>query len=197
MSAGFYWVLFIANGWNESVGFSLASCPSWRRRTSARCPQGCSHQPGHSGLAGKRGSVNTASVQLVLKSLVENTGGLSLLNLAQNRARLLDSLCILLDFADTDAVVLLVPLLERGCIDLDDATLHQGVGADQLVVGGVVRELSRQHLRVTNSVAQEKFPVSRRRARYLVLPPRTRTVRTRLCPILVPAGWRPNSNLRF
>lgn len=32
----------------------------------------------------------------------------------------------------------LVPLTEGGSIDLDDGGLGQGVGADQLVVGGVV-----------------------------------------------------------
>lgn len=32
----------------------------------------------------------------------------------------------------------LVPLSEGGCIDLDDGTLDQGVGTDQLVVGSIV-----------------------------------------------------------
>jgi hypothetical protein len=34
--------------------------------------------------------------------------------------------------------VRLVPLTERGGIDLNDSTLDKGVGSDQLVVGGVV-----------------------------------------------------------
>lgn len=32
----------------------------------------------------------------------------------------------------------LVPLLEGGSVHLDDGVLHQGLGTDQLVVGGVV-----------------------------------------------------------
>jgi hypothetical protein len=49
-------------------------------------------------------------------------------------------LALLLLSATTDglAVVSLVPLTERSSIDLDDGGLGQGVGADQLVVGGVV-----------------------------------------------------------
>jgi hypothetical protein len=35
-------------------------------------------------------------------------------------------------------VVRLIPLAERGSIDLDDGVLDQGTGTDQLVVGGVV-----------------------------------------------------------
>lgn len=37
-----------------------------------------------------------------------------------------------------DSVVLLVPLLEGGGINLDDGSLNEGVGTDQLVGGGVV-----------------------------------------------------------
>merc|ERR1712162_68683 len=118
MSAGFYWVLFIANGWNESVGFSLVLLAHLGDvELQLVALKDVAISPATLAWPGREAGVNTASVELVLKSLVEDTGGLSLLNLAQNIARLLDSLCILLDFADTDAVVLLVPLLERGCID--------------------------------------------------------------------------------
>jgi hypothetical protein len=41
---------------------------------------------------------------------------------------------------------------------------------------------------VVCSEAQAKFPESRRRARYLRLPPRTRTVWMRFAPSLVLAG---------
>merc|ERR1719231_1908257 len=51
--------------------------------------------------------------------------------------------------------------------------------------------------RVQFSLPQLKFPVSRRNARTLVLPPRQRTRRTRLPPIFVIDGGRPISNLRF
>jgi hypothetical protein len=50
---------------------------------------------------------------------------------------------------------------------------------------------------VTFSEPHAKLPVSRRSARYLCPPPRTRTVWIRFAPSLVPAGWRPSSNFRF
>lgn len=52
-------------------------------------------------------------------------------------------------------------------------------------------------LRVQPSEAQVKLPESRRRARYLWLPPRVRTVWMRLAPIRVFAGWRPASKALF
>ena len=52
-------------------------------------------------------------------------------------------------------------------------------------------------LRDMPSEPQEKLPASRRRARYLVLPPRVRTRWIRLVPIRVLAGWRPFSNALF
>ena len=52
-------------------------------------------------------------------------------------------------------------------------------------------------LRVQTSEPQLKLPVSRRRARCFMLPPRQRTSRVRLGPILVIAIWRPISNFRF
>jgi len=52
-------------------------------------------------------------------------------------------------------------------------------------------------LRVTCSDAHAKFPDSKRRARYLTLPPRVRTVWIRLGPSLVLAGCRPSSNFLF
>jgi hypothetical protein len=39
-----------------------------------------------------------------------------------------------------DSVVLLVPLLEGGSVNLDDGSLDEGVGTDQLVRGGVVSD---------------------------------------------------------
>merc|ERR1719382_2104129 len=42
-----------------------------------------------------------------------------------------------------------------------------------------------------------KLPLSRRRARYFMLPPRQRTGRTLLAPNLQSAAGRPISNLRF
>lgn len=51
---------------------------------------------------------------------------------------LLGSLGLLASSADGLAVVGLVPLSEGGGVDLDDGALGQGVGSDQLVVGGVV-----------------------------------------------------------
>ena len=50
---------------------------------------------------------------------------------------------------------------------------------------------------VTCSLPHAKLPESRRSARYLRLPPRTRTVWMRFGPNLVMAGWRPSSNFLF
>lgn len=63
--------------------------------------------------------------------------GVGLLDLLLGLA-LLGSLSLLASSADGLAVVGLVPLSEGGGIDLDDGALGQGVGSDQLVVGGVV-----------------------------------------------------------
>jgi hypothetical protein len=109
----------------------------------------------------------------------------------------------------------LIPLSERRRIDLNDSSLDERVGPDQLVVRSVVHLqnmslvakniLSRvihttliiRVLRVTCSEPQAKLPESRRRARYLRLPPRTRTECMRFTPSLVLAAWRPSSNFRF
>lgn len=42
---------------------------------------------------------------------------------------------------DLHTVVGLVPGSEGGSINLDDAVLHKGLGADQLVVRGVVHDI--------------------------------------------------------
>jgi len=70
--------------------------------------------------------------------------GITSLELAKNVLGLLDvggGLAVLLLLADLDTVVLLVPLTEWGGIDLDDAALHEGVGTQQLVIGGVVHNI--------------------------------------------------------
>jgi hypothetical protein len=98
------------------------------------------------GLAGTAGDdgVDTTSLELLLEGGVDlarggEAGGLLLLD----RLALLDLLegLALLDLAtaaDRLAVVGLVPLTEGRSVDLDDGGLGQGVGADKLVVGGVV-----------------------------------------------------------
>jgi hypothetical protein len=48
--------------------------------------------------------------------------------------------------ADLHAVVGLVPLTKWGGIDLDNGVLDQCLGADQLVVGGVVDDVNNAHL---------------------------------------------------
>jgi hypothetical protein len=63
--------------------------------------------------------------------------GIALLDLLDLFA-LLGGLGLLASTAERLAVVGLVPLTEGGGVDLDDGALGQGVGADQLVVGGVV-----------------------------------------------------------
>merc|ERR1719222_982381 len=56
---------------------------------------------------------------------------------------------------------------------------------------------NRRTFRVQFSEPHAKLPVSRRRARYFLLPPRQRTVRTRFSPSLQSATGRPISYLRF
>lgn len=98
------------------------------------------------GLAGPAGNdgVQATSLELLLESGIDlavggKAGGLLLLD----GLALLDDLFLLAGLllastADGLAVVGLVPLTEGGGVDLDDGGLGQGVGADQLVVGGVV-----------------------------------------------------------
>jgi hypothetical protein len=102
------------------------------------------------GLAGTAGddSVQATGLELLLDggldlALGGEAGGLLLLDgLALldllNLLALLGGLGLLASAAKGLAVVGLVPLTERGGVDLDDGALGQGVGADKLVVGGVV-----------------------------------------------------------
>ena len=82
-------------------------------------------------------------------------------------------------------VVSLVPLTERSSVDLDDASLDNGVGPDKLVVRGVVDDTNDTGLagRVLGSPGE----VARleTEARCFSLPPRVRTVWIRLAPSLV------------
>merc|ERR1719473_1086967 len=55
-------------------------------------------------------------------------------------------LFVALLLADLHPIMLLIPLLERGRIDLDDATLHECVGADELIVGRVVHHIQDANL---------------------------------------------------
>jgi hypothetical protein len=96
------------------------------------------------GSAGNDGK-DAASLELLLDGGLDLAlGGKAGSLLLLDRAALLDNLLLglalllLASSADGLAVVGLVPLAEGGSIDLDDGGLGQGVGADQLVVGGVV-----------------------------------------------------------
>jgi hypothetical protein len=92
--------------------------------------------------AGRHNSVQTTGLELTLNSRLD----LALLSKASSLLLhnavgllLLGGLGLLLaTTADGLAVVSLVPLTERSSIDLNDGRLGQGVGADELVVGGVV-----------------------------------------------------------
>ena len=92
-------------------------------------------------LAGARrdGGVETAGLELLKDGVVEGglleTGGV--LGLDAGGGGGVDALGAGL-LSDVQSVVLLVPLTERGGVNLDDGGLDQGVGADQLVVGSVV-----------------------------------------------------------
>ena len=61
--------------------------------------------------------------------------------------------------ADLDTVVLLVPLTVWGGIDLDDAALHEGVGTQQLVIGGVVHNI--QHTSALGDGCQKNRSVGK------------------------------------
>lgn len=99
------------------------------------------------GLAGPAGNdgVDATGLELLLESGVDLAGGgkagslllldgVALLRILGRGVALLD----LPAAADGLAVVGLVPLTEGSGIDLDDGGLGQGVGADELVVAGVV-----------------------------------------------------------
>jgi len=95
------------------------------------------------GTAGDDGK-ETTGLELLLDGVLDlalggETLGLLLLNRLGALDLLLDdTLSLLASAADGLAVVGLVPLTEGGGVDLDDGGAGQGVGADQLVVGGVV-----------------------------------------------------------
>ena len=103
---------------------------------------------GTAGLAGPAGDdgKETTGLELLLKGAVDlarllETSGLLLLD----RVALLDllgglALLLLATAAEGLAVVGLVPLTEGSGVDLDDGRLGEGVGADELVVGRVVRD---------------------------------------------------------
>jgi hypothetical protein len=102
------------------------------------------------GLAGTAGDdgEKTTGLELLLDGVLDLAlGGVASGLLLLNGLALLDILGVLallgglgLLASPTDglAVVGLVPLTEGGGVDLDDGTLGQGVGADELVVGRVV-----------------------------------------------------------
>ncbi len=95
------------------------------------------------GDAGKK----SARGELLVQSRVQSAGLLALSDLSLH---VVGTLLLFLGFgllgvvlldANLDTVVLLVPSLERSGIDLHDGVLHQGLGAHQLVVGGVVHDI--------------------------------------------------------
>lgn len=99
--------------------------------------------------SGGNAGQQTTGGELLVKGRVKGAGLLALGSLSLDVVRrllLLSALSSgllgssLLD-TDLDTVVLLVPGLERSGIDLDDGVLHQGLGAHQLVVGGVVDDV--------------------------------------------------------
>lgn len=101
------------------------------------------------GTAGNNG-VQATGLKLLLENGVDLAAGskslglllldgLALLGLLLDLA-LLGGLGLLASTAEGLAVVCLVPLPEGGGVDLDDGAAGQGVGADELVVGRVVRD---------------------------------------------------------
>jgi len=90
---------------------------------------------------GRDGGVQAASGELLVEVGVDlvalAAGGELSLHTLGLLGDLHLSITALLD-AELLTVVLHVPLLEGGGIDSDDGALHEGLGADHLVVGGVV-----------------------------------------------------------
>ena len=83
--------------------------------------------------------------ELVNDLLLLDNGLLSLLELGNHGLALALHLGQVIELqrtlADLAGVVLLEPGLEGGGIDLDNASLHDGVGTHELVVGGVVHNV--------------------------------------------------------
>ena len=102
---------------------------------------------GSAGLAGSRAdsSQESSGLELLGKSLLEDSLGVSGSHLSLDVARLLHGLSLngggtgLLGQVNT--VVLHVPLSERSGIDLNNGVLGQGLGTDQLLVGSVVNSI--------------------------------------------------------
>lgn len=94
--------------------------------------------------AGRDDSIETTSLELLLQSGLGLSGrGETLRLLLLNALRLLLLLLLLAGLglppaAESSSVVSLEPLSERSSIDLDDGGLGEGVGTDELVVGGMV-----------------------------------------------------------
>ena len=93
--------------------------------------------------AGRNASQKTTGGELFGESGIEDsilvTGSKSVLDALALLGFLLSLSFLGLLLSELNTIVLLVPLTERSSIDLDNAVLHQGVGTDQLVVGGVVQ----------------------------------------------------------
>jgi len=95
-----------------------------------------------SALARARGdaSVKLAAVELGGQGGVELAVPVAVLELAENAVGLLD-LLNMVRLTKLHTIVGLVPLLEGGRVDGDNGVLHEGLGADQLVVGSVVADV--------------------------------------------------------
>jgi len=94
--------------------------------------------------AGRDGGKEATLDELVDQKLLELAALLALLNLALHLAGAGGDGVLSLTLGEEvlgKAVVGRVVSLERGGVDLDDATLHQSLGAHKLVVGGVVHNI--------------------------------------------------------
>jgi hypothetical protein len=111
-------------------------------------PIGTATLPGSGGNASKQ----PAAGELVLQLRVKLLADLPLSSLCQYMRALflllldLNSFLVLLHsglllFADFKTVMLAVPGTERNSVNLDDGILHQGLGADELIVGRIVHHI--------------------------------------------------------
>jgi hypothetical protein len=96
--------------------------------------------------SGAETGVQTTSLELLLEGTIELAALQALSNLVLKSVRLLSGLLLLLLLSllgsgvGGNLVVLLIVLTEGSGVDLNDGTLNESVGADQLVGGGVVSD---------------------------------------------------------
>ena len=95
----------------------------------------------------RNAGIETTNGELVIKGLVQLAVLVSLSKLTLHVVALLRLLLLSSSSSSSllnsyfNTIVLLIPLLEWSSIYLHDGVLHQGLGTDQLVIGGIVHDI--------------------------------------------------------